>query len=272
MENFDGAPGKVKEKSVYLLHLDTPRIIIISCVVIGIVIVSFLLGMNFIKSDSKTDVAQTSLNIDEPRLPDAGKTPLPGDGDTLNSLDRPPAGDDRTAAASDPLAKKDNADILTGENIKEIIPPADRKTSSEEKAKLIAEPLPTGKPEAVSHDKPGKKKIASADKKNHKKKDGKQNAARKGVVAVSSPVESHRALEGGFMIQVASYDNKPRAQEEVKYLRTKQYDAFIADTTVSGKKYFRVRIGPLADREKAIGLLHDMQTDKRYEESYLVKE
>ena len=272
MEHFEAAtPGKVKEKSVYLLHLDTPRIIIISCVVIGIVIVSFLLGMNFIKSDSKADIAQSSLMLDDAKFPDAGKAPLPGDGDSLAPLDRPPVADEKLATGSDPIAKKDGADILTSENIKEIIPANEKKAPEPSQ---IAEAMPVGKPKPVKHNIVSKKKtssekIASVDKKNHRKGINKEN---RGVMEVSAPAESFNGGGSGFMVQVASYDNKPRAQEEVKVLRTKRYDAFISDTSVSGKKYFRVRIGPLADRDKALDLLRDVQTDKRYEESYLVKE
>ena len=49
MDQFNIPHQKVKEKSVYMLHLDAARIILISAAVIGIIIVSFLLGMNFIK-------------------------------------------------------------------------------------------------------------------------------------------------------------------------------------------------------------------------------
>jgi len=274
MEHFEAAPGsKVKEKSVYLLHLDTPRIIIISCVVIGIVVVSFLLGMNFLKSDSRNDIAHTSMMLDDGKFPDTAKAPLPGEGDSLAPLDRPPLADEKSTAGSDPiaLAKKDSPDILNGENIKEIIPANDKKVPE---ATQIAEAMPVGKHKPVKHHGVSKKKtssekIASVDKKGHNKNSRRENKA---VMEVSAPADLYNGGGSGFMIQVASYDNKPRAETEVKTLRTKKYDAFISDTSVSGKKYFRVRIGPLADRDRAIELLRDVQSEKRYEESYLVKE
>ena len=49
MEQFDIPHQRIKEKSVYLLHLDAARIILISSAIIGIIIVSFLLGMRFIR-------------------------------------------------------------------------------------------------------------------------------------------------------------------------------------------------------------------------------
>jgi hypothetical protein len=58
MEQFDIPHQRIKEKSVYLLHLDAARIILISSAIIGIIIVSFLLGMNFVKGG---DVAKTLM-------------------------------------------------------------------------------------------------------------------------------------------------------------------------------------------------------------------
>ena len=55
MENFDHQHQEnMKEKQFYLLHLDTPRIIIVSSVIIGLIVISFLMGMNFIGGDSSS--------------------------------------------------------------------------------------------------------------------------------------------------------------------------------------------------------------------------
>ena len=54
MEDFATKEQKgIKEKSIYILHLDTPRIIILTSVIIGLVIIAALIGMNINKQDQK---------------------------------------------------------------------------------------------------------------------------------------------------------------------------------------------------------------------------
>jgi high-affinity K+ transport system ATPase subunit B len=54
MEDFATKEQKgIKEKSIYILHLDTPRIIILSSVIIGLVIIAALIGMNINKQDQR---------------------------------------------------------------------------------------------------------------------------------------------------------------------------------------------------------------------------
>jgi hypothetical protein len=53
-QRFDNIAGQapVREKNMYLLHLDTTRIIILSAILVAVVAVSFLLGMNFTGDDT----------------------------------------------------------------------------------------------------------------------------------------------------------------------------------------------------------------------------
>jgi len=64
MENFDFNEKPVaKEKNVFLLHLDIPRIILICAVLIGIVVTTFLLGMNFSENKVVSNTALVSPDI-----------------------------------------------------------------------------------------------------------------------------------------------------------------------------------------------------------------
>lgn len=77
----------LREKNVYLLHLDTPRILIISSVIIGLIIVSFMIGINFNKKnkDSNDMLTQKDPFIDAPVL-ENGRDDIP-----LNKMNQQPA-------------------------------------------------------------------------------------------------------------------------------------------------------------------------------------
>ncbi len=69
MEHFEEFHQKgVKEKNMYTVNLDTPRIIIVASVAIGVIIISFLLGMNLYKSHEKPPdaLAQRDSLLDLP--------------------------------------------------------------------------------------------------------------------------------------------------------------------------------------------------------------
>ncbi|HDP79988.1 MAG TPA: hypothetical protein ENN21_04000, partial [Spirochaetes bacterium] len=139
MEHFNGIPPKgVKEKNMYILHLDTPRIIILCSVILGVVVISFLLGMNLFKSSDKPeDLLATRDKMTDFTLPGSGldNNGMAGEETLLPPLDNagknnPLPGEDRI---SDPLSKEQSiasleknpghGDILTSENIKDILPP-----------------------------------------------------------------------------------------------------------------------------------------------------
>ncbi len=275
MENFQPKPTGVKEKNLYVVHLDTPRIVILASIVIGIVTASFLLGMTLTKDDkpARGGFAFNDYNLDDkngidifskevPPLSDFtmndGKegNDLPGavsQENPLNFKEDPTALDiGRSAIIAD--TKTDNSDILTGENIKEIIPPAKKETKPVEK---IAKKT---KVETKKKEKPAKAIV---------KNSTAINTASQ-VKEVSQDMDRKKQGDG-FSIQVASYDVLSRAEQEKHLLQSKRFDAYVDSTTVNGKNYFRVRIGPLASKDKAFSLLQEIQSDNRYAGSYLVK-
>jgi cell division septation protein DedD len=277
MEQFDDRNvNRMKEKNVYLLHLDAPRIIIISCVLVGVLIVAFLIGMN-LSTDGRQDtrtVAQREMLFNP--VPDE---PL-RDQNELQALDPPgehegaaPAGNavipqkdgqkqataelpgnavaaNKSAAIDQP--EKETRDVLTQDNIKEIIPPAN--TVKREK----------------------KERVAAARTKN----DRREPAARKETrqkshrtVEVASKTERpERTGPGGYSIQVSAFDNRATAQREVAKLKEHRYDPYIENTRIEGKKFYRVRIGPISSRKEAVKLLEEIQEMNRYGNSYITRD
>lgn len=284
MEQFNIPHQKVREKSVYVLNLDMARIILISAAVVGIIVVSFLLGMNFVKGGdggktllTRNDIfdSQKELDMLKTNIPDATE-----EDDLSKPLDDKMLGTDKELKGleSDKLSKgmnieksgglnDDTSDILTRENISETVIP-----EKDAKKKTPAGDVPDAKKlsrvdEDDTADRPAKKQpVKSVSKK-------KKSAKSKVVEVSGDKIERGRtASSGNYTIQVASFDKRATAQGEVKALKEKSYDAYIHESRVKGKQYFRVRIGSLATKQKALGLLKSIQEDERYQESYMVRD
>lgn len=274
MENFDPRPQEVKEKSFYTLNLDTPRIIILTSVIIGIIAAAFLFGMSFMKGDKSQSKEMTvsDMEFDESRGSDMLNKdipPLPGDLSADPSLadkgtsDLPGTDTNATAGTGQgrnadiaSAQKQDKEDVLRNENIKEIIPPAEDKKSADKKTKTASKTV---------KDKSGDKKVAS-DTRKKQETHGKSR-----IYEVSKDEESRKSYDS-YSVQVASYDTLSKAEKERSYLKSKSYDAYIDRATVNGRSYFRVRIGPVASKKKAAELLDEIQSESRYSGSYMVKE
>lgn len=274
MENFDErGQHKVKEKNVYLLHLDAPRIIIIVSVFIGIMVISFLIGMNI---DKQRDIADDIFSKKNPLIDlsmgDNSKernlfdnsisdTPLEN-GIALNTPDSNPEKSNKDMILKGTESKRegstikdsvDTTDLLTNDNIKEIIPPAKEVNKTAQKHTI---------------------KAAEKKGNNRKKEQRKRVERKKRVIEVSSDKKRNtlHSNRKHFSIQVASYDRKSNAQSEIHNLKWMRYDAFIDKKVIRGKKYYRVRIGPILSKKKAIRMLNEVQEIDRYEDSYLIRE
>ncbi len=285
MENFDPKPNAVKEKNLYIVHLDTPRIIILTSVVIGIIAAAFLFGMSFMKDDKpgSKELTVSGMNFDENKTADilgSDIPPIPADsveesvtGDKIAALDETkstsPVKDENSllqgneTASSKTDIKNAKADILTNENIREIIPPAGEKNKSSKKTEKIAK-------HDKKNDQAASRKIAAKDKKKIEDKHESSNNKNR-IYEVSRDVNEKKSF-GSYAVQVASFDTLSKAEHEKSFLKSKRYDAYIDKSQVNGKNYFRVRIGPLSSSKKAYELLNDVQSDSRYASSYMVKE
>jgi cell division septation protein DedD len=282
MENFEPKPTGVREKNLYVVHLDTPRIIILTSIVVGIVAASFLLGMTLMKDDKpdRGSLALNEFNLDDKNGIDIfnkGVPPIPdfsiednSGADTVAGagLDKGLEGSKDASSALDVKQGADitdsasvKTDILTGDNIKEIIPPVKKETRPDRKTVKQAKAEPVKKQEVPKKTARKESSIAARP----------ENNKSSHVKEVSRDIEPRRQT-GGFAVQVASYDVLARAEKERNLLKSKRFDAYIDRTVVNGKNYFRVRIGPLSSKDRAFSLLQEIQSDNRYAGSYLVKD
>ncbi len=284
MEQFNIPHQKVREKSVYVLNLDIARIILISAAVVGIIVVSFLLGMNFVKGgdggktlltrndifDSQKELDMLKTNIPDAAVEDEMSKPLD---DKLLGADKELRGlesdklEKGMNGEKSAILKDDTSDLLTRDNISEtVIPEKDAR-----KKVPVADVSDLKKLSRVDDDdladRPAKKQpVKSVSKK-------KKSTKSKVVEVSGGKLEQGRtAGSGHYTIQVASFDKRTTAQGEVKALKDKSYDAYIDESRVKGKQYFRVRIGPLSTKQKALGLLQSIQENERYRESYMVRD
>jgi cell division septation protein DedD len=67
-----------------------------------------------------------------------------------------------------------------------------------------------------------------------------------GVVPTAPP-----AGKGAYTLQIASLEDRQKAENMVKGLKPRGYDAYFYEVSVKGKLYYRVRCGRFMTREKA---------------------
>jgi cell division septation protein DedD len=275
----------LKEKNLYILHLDSPRIIILSCVMILLLVAVLLIGMNINKYTDKDKENFANDNGNNSGMIDNLLSGNKGNINPMeNSIGSAPDENEELSAAINPLGDitknnmqsavpaentlknnitgntnpagaADTDDILTHENIESIIPPSNMKPASSASLKSAKEPV-----------------IKNSSK---SRKSGKK-AKRKSIVEVASKRENPDTSEVSgrgdyYSIQVASYDSNDKAQIEAKTLKDKKYDSFVDTTRLNGKKFYRVKIGPVYSMKEACSLLDEISEDERYENSYIVK-
>ncbi len=253
MEHFEERNQNIKEKSVYSLHLDTPRIILISAAVIGVIAASFLIGMNFIKKTDNRDIAKNEAIFDTAKdndlFSEKHAAPLDSGKNEVKPFDTDPGKID--------LKKSDTSGVITSDNFKEPVAPiADIEKIDKKKTAKNKET----------------KKIVKKEKKTEKIKPVKNKKEKTSIVEVADAEDEPKLLTGKFMIQVASYDEKSRAETELLSLKDMDLKAHINRKKINGKDFFRLHIGPIASKDKALKIMNEMQSNPRYSDSFLVRE
>ncbi len=286
-QRFEPRNEGVKEKNLYIVHLDMPRIIILSSVIVGIVAASFLFGMNFFNKGNSPD---RNLTVNEREIADndedlfgnlkdeeelashkSDDLSMDEEGEILGlekkreSSDISENSQDAMDSAKTSAKAEDKTDVLTKENIKEIISPAQKSkdvvVKKEKKHKKSVKVAKTVKSHRTSK--------AIAVKGNAKKVNRK---SRSRVVQASKVAVSRHTSGGGFAVQVASYDRLPRARSEVNRLKSRNFDAYVDRTIVRGKTFYRVKIGPVQSKNMATSLLNGVKADSRYSGSYITRD
>ncbi|MBN1501406.1 MAG: SPOR domain-containing protein [Spirochaetes bacterium] len=276
MENFEQFDEqKVKEKNIYLLHLDKARIAILSSIIIGIIAIAFLIGMKLTAKDKVERDLFTTNNIN------SGTLTSPSDINDLfesKPVDNPISalGDEKTEITPEKMeipVTKSETDVLTADNIN-VVPAASSNTDTITVKSVSPKSSPKKQVNAVAVN-PKKSNSNTAAVKASVKNDKVKN------VAVSSNISNNKAVTaasfqkkttGGFSLQVASYDNYSRAKLECDTLKKQNFETYIDDAFVNGINYYRVRIGPFSEKYEAVSVLDRLQSDSKYAESYIVKE
>ncbi len=255
MNNFNNDQQNMKEKNMYLLHLDGARILILSAILIGIIAITFLIGVNFTeKKESKEDLfTAKSENIfdkknsnDKKSIDELFKNSEAEQGEKNLALN------EKNPDLKNEMIKTDSIkkDPIMTEDVKEIIP-ANK---------------PIAKKNIVKSSNSSKKRIAKRKKNNNKIKPVSASIpGRKKTIRVENNISKK-----GYSIQVAAYDRKFKAIKEKNILKASNYESYTDKASVKGRNYFRVLIGPLASKRKALNLLKKIQGNPRYEESYVI--
>jgi len=70
----------------------------------------------------------------------------------------------------------------------------------------------------------------------------------------------HPGAKGAWSVQLGSFASKPNAEKLAKLLEGKGYAVLVAPIGVGSAARYRVRIGPLADREAAVRMIGKLQS------------
>ena len=70
----------------------------------------------------------------------------------------------------------------------------------------------------------------------------------------SAPASSSGAASSGWHVQVGSFAQRVNAERFAQQLAGKGFKAQVSSSTGNGRELFRVRIGPVADRDAAVAL------------------
>lgn len=139
--------------------------------------------------------------------------------------------------------------------VQEVKEPAKKQETVKEVAKKEPVKQETVKKEPVKQAEPKKQEV----KKEEPKKVAQQVPAKSGVKPVAPK------SVGDFVVQIAAVQSKESAEKEVAKYRAKFPDVFIKQVQISGKTWYRVRLGVSATRQEA------EQKAKRVEQEFKIK-
>ncbi len=95
-----------------------------------------------------------------------------------------------------------------------------------------------------------------------KKSDAAKNAGpeKKAKEAAPEPVQTAEKITGPFryVVQIAALDDKAKAEDMVRKLSGRGVDAYLQETVVKGKTYYRVRCGKFVTKEEANGYAQNL--------------
>jgi cell division septation protein DedD len=209
--------------------------------------------MNFIKKTDNREITKNEVIFDSTKDNDlfSEKQPAPADNsrNEVKPFDTDPGKID--------LKKNDSSGIITSDNFKEPVAPVTDIEKIDKKKQVKNKDT---------------KKIVKKDKKSEKIKPVKNKKEKTSIVEVADSEDEPKLLTGKFMIQIASYDEKFRAEQELLSLKDMNLKAHINRKKINGKDFFRLHVGPITSKDKALKMMNEIQENPRYGDSFLVRE
>jgi DedD protein len=81
-------------------------------------------------------------------------------------------------------------------------------------------------------------------------------------VAAPSHAPAKPAASGGWTVQLGSFASKANAESLVRQLKSQGFNAYIASGGSKSAQRYRVRLGPIADRATASGIMAKLQAQR----------
>jgi DedD protein len=87
-------------------------------------------------------------------------------------------------------------------------------------------------------------------------------AAQAPVVTKPAAIARQPAAAAGWTVQLGSFAKKANAESLARQLKTEGFNAYIAPTGTAAAQRYRVRLGPIADRVTAAGIMAKLQAHR----------
>jgi cell division septation protein DedD len=256
----------LKQKKFYSLNLSEGRILIIFiCVVLFITVTAFCVTFLFFSKNKANDVKlKTTESTD---LTNNTKKDYYGlSNDSGSSLIDKESNGKEDVKSNDSIEEKNSsAEINDDSNSKnESTTVADNKKKDGESiksnlAKNEDNFVKTDDSEVLYSSKYNKNS-----KKNLKKSESKPQANNK-----TKEKQQKKEILKNYIVQIGSYTNKKIAEDISTFYQKQGYSPFIVTKELSGKTFFRLRVGPYKEKDAAIKQLNDLKKSKYGDNSYL---
>jgi cell division septation protein DedD len=253
-----------KPKNFYSVNLTEGRVFIIFVAIILFIAVVFFGVFIFISQTNKSK-APVAENTTIPERSDYALYNLSGENSSLSKISdqtsdntvkeegttKTPAIEEKSVSPKkeNMNVEIDNSEVLYSSKTKETV---DKKIDSK-----FTEKQPVKKSKVTKKTTPvndTKKQTAVI-----KKEDKKSTVA----------IKSQQALTKKYSIQIASYNDKKTAENIADFYKKEKYPVYTSQIISNGKTFYRLRIGPFSEKEKADKFLATLKESKYGKNSYI---
>lgn len=219
-----------EEKSYYEIQLDNKQLILVFLAGVTVCVLVFVLGVMVGKGKKEAEMASVSRN----------ETPVKPQQELSQPQEVQPASEDATP--KDKGARKNKKDKAVAQEAQApaAAPPAKGEGNVyDDLDKTDTEAPLTPKPVTPAKQTPS---------------DTLKDVASKTQEPAAEPAPADTSAKGGtrYTVQVMATGSKEKADQQLNYLKSKGYTAFMSEeTTGSGASVFKVRVGKFSDSDSA---------------------